>query len=30
MSMVEVAYQLRDSVGLICGSEEESPTRLAL
>ena len=25
MSMVEVAYQLRDSVGLICGSEEEEP-----
>ena len=25
MSMVEVAYQLRDSVGLTCGSEEEEP-----
>jgi hypothetical protein len=25
MSMVEVAYQIRDSVSLICGSEEEEP-----
>ncbi len=25
MSMVEVAYQIRDSVGLVCGSEEEEP-----
>src|SRR5262249_21705531 len=25
MSMVEVAYQLRDSVSFICGSEEEEP-----
>jgi hypothetical protein len=25
MSMVEVAYQIRDSVGLTCGSEEEEP-----
>jgi hypothetical protein len=25
MSMVEVAYQIRDSVGVTCGSEEEEP-----
>jgi cysteine peptidase C11 family protein len=25
MSMVEVAYQIRDQVGLTCGSEEEEP-----